>query len=129
MSGPEHDSDLATKFQALRRDEEERCPPFAAVLGDGRRSSRRSAPLRPILAAAAGIGLILIAVYIGLHTPRAHQESPLSLAEWKSPTDFLLATPGRDLLATPAGLRRSVLDLGKDPVPPSHPTTERRFPS
>jgi len=126
MSGPEHDSDLAAAFRSLRRDEEEQCPPFAAVLAETQRSSRRTVSLRPALAAAAGIGLIVLAVWIGLQreAPRAREESQPSLAEWRSPTDFLLVTPGRELLASPAGLGHSILD-----VRPATAYEERRSPS
>jgi hypothetical protein len=55
----------------------------------------------------------------------------LPAAEWRSPTDFLLATPGRDLLSAPAW-GRSVLDLReaapalREASPASSPASERR---
>jgi hypothetical protein len=124
----EDDRELAEAFARLRRDEEARTPPFAAVVRRGRaRSSRgpRFLPARP-LGLAAAVLLVALGVWLGV---RAREPRPAAavppLAEWRSPTDFLLATPGRDLLASPAW-DRSVLDLREmSPAPQS----ERRSPS
>jgi len=125
MSGPEREPDLAAAFRALRGADEERCPPFDGVLRQARGRSRRSAPSwRPVATVAALLVLAVFAVWTGRRT--AGPPAP-SLTAWKSPTDFLLATPGRELLATPAGLRRSLLDFGQTGLPSS--PEERRSPS
>ena len=124
-----HDRELAAAFSALRREEQEQCPPFAEMVRRGRaRSLRRGSPQRPRLvwAAAAGIVLAVLALWLGLQTPetRIPAEGSPSLAEWRSPTDFLLETSGREILADPAHLDRSLLDLNSN-----LPSQERRSPS
>jgi hypothetical protein len=56
-------------------------------------------------------------------------ETGPSLADWRPPTDFLLQTPGREILAAPGWLTRGfaaeVPDWGFEPPPAS----ERRAPS
>ncbi|MBW8874742.1 MAG: hypothetical protein JF614_07230 [Acidobacteria bacterium] len=129
------DRELAAAFSALRREEGEQCPPFAEVVRRGRARSRRSpSPRRPRLlaAAAAAIALVVLvalAAWLGLRKPGppaggASAEGASSLAEWRSPTEFLLETSGREILADPARLDRSLLDFS--PTPPSQ---ERRSPS
>jgi hypothetical protein len=123
MSRPEQDSKIATAFSALRQDEEDQCPPFAEVLRRARARSRWSTVRRRALVAATamvGIAIIVLAGWIGLRRERPLEAIP-SIVEWQSPTGFLLETPGREVLAAPAGLGRSVLDLASP--------TERRSPS
>jgi hypothetical protein len=121
------DRELAAAFSALRREEQEQLPPFAEVVRRGRARSLRSESSRRhrLLWAAAGIVLAVLAVWLGLRPPT----QPLpgvapSLAEWRSPTDFLLETSGQEILAAPAGWNRSVLDFNPAPQSP-----ERRSPS
>lgn len=122
MTRPDDDPELASRFAALRQDEEEQCPPFAEF----RRRTRSTVHDRPLFgplfaaAAAVGIAILVFAVWIGLRTERPAEPSP-SIVEWRSPTGFLLQTPGREVLSAPSGLGRSVLDLA------SH--SERRSPS
>jgi hypothetical protein len=95
------DDELRSRFRALRREEEARTPEFripGSVTWRGRR--RRTAG---ILAAAACLAAMLAAAYIlpMLRTkPRHAGEKAVALTEWRSPTDFLLQTPGRELLRT-----------------------------
>ena len=125
---PEDDRDLATAFADLRREEEGQTPPFDEVVRRGRtrpvRVSRFLLP-RPVWLAAA-LALAALGVWLGVRAREPRHPDVPSLAEWRSPTDFLLATPGRDLLAAPAAWDRSVLDLREVPLT-SQP--ERRFPS
>src|SRR5436305_1404383 len=81
--------------------------------------------VRP-LALAAAFALAALGVWLGVRAREPRHPAVPPLAEWRSPTDFLLATPGRDLLAAPAAWDRSVLDLREVPLT-SQP--ERRFPS
>lgn len=113
MSRPDQDSRMADAFSALRREEEERCPSFAEVLRRARmRSQRRVANHRLLVAATtvAGIAIGVLAVWIGLRTEQPPEAIP-SIVEWQSPTGFLLETPGREVLAMPVVLGRSVLDI------------------
>jgi hypothetical protein len=120
--------ELAAAFSALRREEEEQCPPFAEVVRRGQvRSLRSGSPRRPrLLWAAATVAVAVLAVWLGLRRPEPRIPAAGSppLAEWRAPTDFLLETSGREILADPARLDRSLLDLS--PIPPSQ---ERRSPS
>jgi hypothetical protein len=120
------DRELTAAFSALRREEQEQFPAFAEVVRRGRARSRRSASSghpRLLWAAAAAIVLAVLAAWLGLRLQAPAAPAP-SLAEWRSPTDFLLETPGQEILAAPTGWSRSVLDLGS-PLPSS----ERRSPS
>ena len=130
---PEDDRRLAAAFADLRREEEAQVPPFAEVVRRGRARPGRAAgpvPLRPVgLAAAVGVVLVLLGVWVGVRTREPRPAAMPSLAEWRSPTDFLLATPGRDLLAAPSAWGRSVLDLREVPTASPASTPERRSPS
>jgi len=105
MTRQDEDRDLAAAFSALRREEEQQCPPFARLRSQRKVVHRRSLVA---IAAATGIALAFLAAWIGLRAPR---EPVPSIAEWRSPTGFLLETPGREILAAPAGIHRSVLDV------------------
>jgi len=127
---PEDDRALAAAFAELRREEEGRTPPFAEVVRRGRARPSRAGllPARPLWLAAA-VALAVLGVWLGVWWGiPAREPRPVvpSLAEWRSPTGFLLATPGRDLIATPAAWDRSVLDLREMPLAPH---SERRSPS
>ena len=124
---PEDDRALAAAFADLRREETRQTPPFAEVVRRGQaRPSRASLPVRPLWLAAAVALAVLLGVWLG-REPRPAAVAP-SLTEWRSPTDFLLATPGRDLLAAPAW-GRSVLDLREVSLASPTPSLERRSPS
>jgi hypothetical protein len=125
---PEDDRALAAAFAGLRREEEHKTPPFDEVVRRGRARPAGAVSLfrtRPLWLAAA-VALAVLAVWLGLRAREPRHPAVPSLAEWRSPTDFLLATPGRDLLAAPAAWDRSVLDLREMPLT-SQP--ERRSPS
>jgi|GEM_PF-2151712 len=131
MSQDEHrdDRELAAAFSALRREEQEQSPPFAEVVRRARaRFPRRESSLRFQLrwAVAAGLVLAVLAAWLGLRTsgPELPAAPAPSLAEWRSPTDFLLETSGREILADPARLDRSLLDFNS-----TLPSPERRSPS
>ena len=130
MSRPDEDPGLTAAFSALRREEEGHCPSFAEVLRAARVRSRGSVNRWRLVTAmaAAGIAIALLALWTGPWTgkPRMPRETLPSIAEWRSPTGFLLETPGREVLAAPAGLGPSVLDLGQTRLTPP---SERRSPS
>jgi hypothetical protein len=113
---PEDDRELAAAFAELRREEEARTRPFDEVVRRAR-SARgiRLLPARPLwLAAAVALAVLSVWLWAPVREPRPSAALP-PLAEWRSPTEFLLATPGRDLLAAPAAWDRSVLDLREVP--------------
>jgi len=103
-----NDQDLRDRFAALRRLEETRAPGFAAMLKPSMRRVRRRTPATA-LAAAACLALTLAALlWLGrgfwnreFGRPHREQGTPIaSITTWKSPTDFLLQTPGRAMLRT-----------------------------
>ena len=113
MSSRDVDRELARLFEAQRQADEAAAPAFREVLA---RTRARRAPLegliwRPALAVAA---VVVVAAVLTLHRParpvpptnRTRARTPesalpaaaVALAAWRAPTDFLLETPGADLL-------------------------------
>jgi hypothetical protein len=88
-------NDLRRRFEELREEERTSVPRFAIP-------SPRQPNRRPLLALA-----VLLLVVIALLFPRhsetftpADRAAARSIAEWHAPTDFLLRTPGRELLTS-----------------------------
>jgi hypothetical protein len=118
--------DLPERFASLRRDETARAPGFEQVLQRNRPRSIRLVGLFAI-AAAAVVTVVAATVFEISHTrgPRAIDASALTLANWRAPTDFLLDTPGRELLrAVPAVGAYPAHSLV--PLPKIHDTTPAR---
>jgi hypothetical protein len=92
-----NDRDLRDRFAALRRQEEAQAPKFTAP-----RKPVRPRSLSALLAAAACLLAIATAGLWMRATRRHPQPEPgkpvASLMAWKPPTDFLLETPGREML-------------------------------
>ena len=89
------DRDLREWFRRLRAEERAHTPVFQVT----RQAPRWTWSPRVVIAAA----IILIALVLTRsdQTPTAaRQVVDLGTATWRSPTDFLLVTPGRDLLRT-----------------------------
>jgi hypothetical protein len=101
------DSDLRKLFQEAREADEASAADFHTIrrrAAEGQATSRR---LRWGLialpaAAALAVGLGLLVAGRGSDTPSPEavpsEVSALTLDEWTAPTDFLLETPGRELL-------------------------------
>src|SRR5262249_49464077 len=92
------DEQLRRRFGDLRREDEWRAPQFAALWRSRQRKRQR---LSRWFAAGASAVLVLA----GLLWLRSVQHGPenapaASITAWKAPTDFLLETPGRELLRT-----------------------------
>ena len=85
---------LREAFVALRQQEAASAPRF-----DRTRRSRAPRSLTPRLAFAA---MVLITVAVVVFRP---QKPHPSITAWKAPTDFLLQTPGRDLLTSVPDLK------------------------
>ncbi len=93
------EGDLRPRFQELR-DEERRFAPRFRVAPP----LRRLAPRRLITAAAALILLVLV-VTISVRSRKttfsaSDRAAVRSIAAWHPPTDFLLRTPGSEILLT-----------------------------
>ena len=102
--------ELRDRFAALRREDEQGTPPFAAVWNAARARRQRPAS-RGWLLASAAIALCVLLVWLTWRTgtpppPPTHLDTGPSLADWRPPTDFLLETPGREILAAPSWLER-----------------------
>ena len=121
------DRELAAAFAALRQEEGAQGPPFAEMVRRGRaRTGSGASPLRLRLVAAAAAAVVLAGLAARFvrrpPDPSLSAAETRSLVEWRSPTAFLLETPGHEILAAPAGWGRSVLDLDL-------PSPERKWPS
>src|SRR5437016_5505963 len=86
-------NDLGTLFHQLR-DEEARNLPSLRLRGEGA-AKRRVRGLAPALI------MIILAVVLGVAVFH-HRPAPVteSIVTWKAPTDFLLRTPGSELLTS-----------------------------
>jgi hypothetical protein len=107
------DDDLRARFAVLRREEEALAPEFALPRPRVAQGQRRSVGKRIAFAASLVTAISVVVLVIALwfaqrFAPRfdARKAHPgpgnpvASLAEWRAPTDFLLETPGRELLRT-----------------------------
>jgi hypothetical protein len=114
------DDDLRERFTALRRAEEANVPEFAWLAPSGVRFGGRWSAGALI---AVTVCLVVMAAAVWFLQSRQERRSgtPVaSLSEWKAPTDFLLETPGREVLRTvPAiGLSRDYLNGAKSQEKP-----------
>lgn len=111
------DRDLRERFASLREEDRRHIPGYEHVL----RNPRHDSPLR-IGAVAAGLLVTAVAAFLLLSTRHLNAPSEgaaiQSIASWRAPTDFLLDTPGRDLL-------RKIPNIGVPSAAPS-PGTRRR---
>jgi hypothetical protein len=97
----DEESELRERFARLRAEERLRVPPFQAT----RRSRTRRGPVRwrVIAAAAALVLVIFVTIAIRSHPTRFSDSDRAvvrSVADWQPPTDFLLRTPGSEMLTT-----------------------------
>lgn len=104
MSDLPTEPELRDRFAALRREDERRLPPFTRVWQAARAGHRRT-PHRRRLVASATIAAAACVLLLWLAGRRTMPPSP-SLTDWRPPTDFLLQTPGREILAAPGWLTR-----------------------
>lgn len=100
------DEELRELFSILRSEDEAHAPPFMAEQG-----RRRNGPPLPSgwrLAAASVFAATVLAALVWLRqgppriagVPGRGPVPVISITEWKPPTDFLLNTPGREILRT-----------------------------
>lgn len=112
MSAYDDDRYLRERFDSMRSAEAARGPTFERVL-----EAARSPRFQPRLSLAHVAVAAAVVVALGLAITRS-LESPVPragemLAEWTAPTDFLLRTPGSELLSSapvfaPPKLERSL---------------------
>ncbi|HEX9460790.1 MAG TPA: hypothetical protein VGA84_16695 [Thermoanaerobaculia bacterium] len=92
------DGDFRARFEELRAEERRFAPRFRVA------RPRRLAPRRLVAAAAALILLVLV-VAISVRSRRttfsaSDRAAVRSIAAWHPPTEFLLRTPGSEILLT-----------------------------
>ena len=92
------DDMLRRRFAALRGEEDQQAPEFAA-LWKARAGARRR-QTRWFAAAACMLVALLALLWMRPAQRRPDNKTVASITEWKAPTDFLLETPGRELLHT-----------------------------
>lgn len=93
-----NDDDLRGRFIVLRREEEQGIPKFASLW-----RGRARAPFgkgRWLVAAACALGVVVCILWLRSAQRKPQDVSVASITEWNSPTEFLLETPGRELLRT-----------------------------
>jgi len=101
MTGNNDDRDLRDRFAALRQEEEAHAPMFALPATSVIGQRRRWAPgLIPFAECALAIAAAIFVLRFVALEPRRPSPPVASLTEWRAPTDFLLETPGRELLRT-----------------------------
>ena len=96
---PNDDNDLRERFTELRRQDQARACDFDALL----RRRRPIAPRRRFPAWIAVASCLAVAIGIVLAPRRISHPHPtpeISITEWQSSTDFLLRTPGQEVLQT-----------------------------
>jgi hypothetical protein len=98
LGGSDSDDTLRRRFAVLRREEEQSAPEFSRLWQV--RAGARRRQTRWFM--AAGCVLIALLALLWMHSvQRGPQEKTIaSITQWKAPTDFLLETPGRELLST-----------------------------
>jgi hypothetical protein len=101
------DREIREAFDTLRR-EDEAAPPAFDPMWDraarGHASHRSARTARQAVWTAAGVAFLAgtTILYRGASPPPTpiSEDVPRSFTEWTAPTDFLLRTPGRELLET-----------------------------
>ncbi len=91
-----NDDRLRQAFTELRRQEAARAPRLDQLLKAA--ASRRTPK-------AFAFAAILLIVLLLSFLPFVHKRPQPSIEAWKAPTDFLLVTPGRELLESTPDLR------------------------
>ena len=106
-----NDGDLRQRFAALRAEDTPSAPRFRVPLGQ--RLPRRLSPAWIAVPAVAAAAALWIVGRGGRELETAYTIDMTSTV-WVAPTDFLLATPGSDLLGTlpDVGSTALVIDLG-----------------
>ena len=119
------DADLRAAFSALRTEDAAGAPPFEAVLAAGsRRGTHRRRPwLVPALTGAMAAAALAVAIVAVARRPEPRLAPPVSIERWTAPTDFLLETPGRELLETVPSIGE-VPEIG--PLDGAEKTAKRR---
>lgn len=116
------DDDLREHFAKLRAEDQARAGEFYSFLHRTRRRPTHARfPARIAVGTALAVMIVTAAVLIERSEHRAAQGPQLSITEWKSSTDFLLQTPGREIL-------QSVPRIGESPSSGEGPAGSQKSP-
>ena len=102
------DRDLRGAFAELRGAERGAAPPFRIPPAKSGRRGRSALRLSMVTAAV----LIVIAGYVSRRDTRPTAARMTPISEWRAPTDFLLRTPGREVLDTVPKMQPEAPRLG-----------------
>ena len=95
------DPELSRLFREERLDTEAAAPVLGALLARASRRRAGASTIRRLMwAAALAAAAVAVTLCLRISSPPSRTEPPrgaIQLAEWKAPTDVLLATPGFDL--------------------------------
>lgn len=94
------DDRLHNAFAELRRQETDGAPRFER-LWQARPPQRRRLPVASL---AFVVLLLIVGAFVALHEP---PQRP-SITEWHAPTDFLLDTPGNELIHSVPDLKGTI---------------------
>ena len=118
---PNDDDDLRERFAELRHQDQAHAGDFDALL----RRRRATAPPRRLPAWIAVGACMAVAIGVALAPLRRSHPRPtleMSITEWKSSTDFLLHTPGQEVLQTVPKLGAWPTEIPRsqrNPAPPA----------
>ena len=121
------DADLKRRFDALRREDSAGTPPFLRSWAAARRRRNPGRHGAAWVTALAAAGLILaISWPRGAAVETRSPSAVISIVEWRSPTAFLLDTPGGALLNTVPTLGRLATPSSTlfQPTPSPSPATK-----
>jgi len=112
------DQDLRDRFAALRREEEVHTPGFHALASPpalARANPRRKGRLIAAACLAASLAAVLLLRSPVFERPKSRTAAPaVSVTEWTAPTEFLLNTPGGEMLRSVPAFGAG-LDYGNAP--------------
>ena len=110
MTDHTEDRDLRAAFDALRRETIAGLAPFRLPrVAPARHAVRWH--FRPLIATGLLAAAMVAVVVERRNAERERMMAPfLSSTTWTSPTDFLLATPGKELMSTVPTLGSSIID-------------------
>ena len=98
----ERDREIEEMFARLKADERRDAPSFQEVRARATRPHQPRSTRVPVLATiAAAVAFLVIGTLVRQDRPRsdvALLDVDLGASTWSSPTDFLLSTPGSDLM-------------------------------
>ena len=99
------DSRFARAFRELREQDARQASRFEDSWARAGHHPTAAKPRRWLLRGAAAAAVLALAVYLFRPSP----PSPISISEWRAPTDGLLTEPGSSLMRTTPRLGESLL--------------------